>query len=61
MSESKDEGEYLHVFGEMDVGEEGFEDGGQLLELEANVVFKLVLENVDLALVEVAFGVIEGG
>ena len=61
MSESKDEGEYLHVFREMDVGEEGFEDGGQLLELEANVVFELVLENVDLALVEVAFGVIEGG
>ena len=38
VTESQYEGEYLHVFGEMDVGEDGLEDGGQGGELETYVV-----------------------
>ena len=55
VTESQYEGEYLHVFGEMDVGEDRLEDGRQGGELETYVVVDVVLEYVYLGVSDVAF------
>ena len=39
MSKPNDKAKDLHVLGEMNVGEVGFENVGQILELESNVMF----------------------
>ena len=55
MAESEDEGEYLHVLGEVDVGEDGLEDGGQGGKLETYIVVEVVFEYVYLGMPNVAF------